>query len=902
MEPPLPLQEGAPRLRVSILVKALNEAENIDRCVRSCLQALEQIGGEVIVADSLSDDETVALATRYPVTVVQLLHRRDRGCGVGAQLAFQHARGEFLHVIDGDMELPLDFLPKALELMDREPRVAGVGGQLEEIRPDTDLARIRANRRRRAHSGVGPVEVLNGGGLYRREAIEDAGGYLTHPALHSHEEFELALRLKARGWSLIRIAEVSMRHSGHADAAFRLLRKRWQSGYAFGSGELLRLTFGQPYFHMVVRKFPLHFLTWLSWFIAASSLALTFTSPWFAAGAILALFVPVMAMVAVKRNVGLGLYAVAGWHVFAAGAIAGIAKLRPGSPTRAIGCRVVSKPQDALPHATHDGKVASVDATNSKGTPPNRNTGGSERGLDAGGVANPYAAGNVRRGLIQFVSGRFYMGVVQFALVALYVRYMQIADYAAYTTYSNLGAIAAGLTLVGLDRAAMRYYPEARLSGSIGALKHLVRTLTLVRFSILLVAVIGLLMFSDSVLRLLQLDGYRSTLWVAVMLMAALAITRYQSIALQSLMLQRQLTVGLVMGITTRLVVVLVTIWHSGRITVIWGLGAMAIGEWLLAGVQWRAYRSHIEQLASSLDSNLGTWRPDYRAIRRYAFVNGYSSILRLSSSKSALLLIGATYLPAPVLAAFGFFQALGERVRPYLPIFLTRTLIEPVAMAYYLKERNFANFSRVMSVSLKLNLLVIAPLVAWLAFAGNPALGVLTGGKFMDHAWVLLIIVIALISTSHWALLELTANAVGHSTLLAQGSTIAAASTVVFLVVTQPWAGVLGLALTGLVSTLIGNIFGIWALRRAGYDYRLEYTGAYRIVVNAVAAGLLAYAVAWLAGPYHTLAGSLAGLVACVLVFVTFGLVNRPFDPAEREILIRLLPRKLHRRFKPKQ
>src|SRR5829696_1301551 len=87
------------QLLVSILVKTLNEAANIERCLISCLAALRGIPGEVIVADSLSDDETVAIASRYPVRVVQLLRSEDRGCGVAAQLAYQYSRGTYIYII-----------------------------------------------------------------------------------------------------------------------------------------------------------------------------------------------------------------------------------------------------------------------------------------------------------------------------------------------------------------------------------------------------------------------------------------------------------------------------------------------------------------------------------------------------------------------------------------------------------------------------------------------------------------------------------------------------------------------------------------------------------------------------------------------------------------------------------
>jgi GT2 family glycosyltransferase len=247
---------------VSIVIKAYNEAANIERCLLSCLDALDEVDGEIIVADSLSDDDTVAIAARYPVRIVQLLRAADRGCGVAAQLGFQHARGKYIHLIDGDMELPPGFLPEAIDLLETRPDLAGVGGQLEELRPESHLSRIRASRPKAHHQMPGEVDRLNGGGLYRRQAIEQAGGYLGHPGLHAHEELELALRLRAAGWKLARTSSVSMRHAAHVDPPFKLLARRWRSGYAFGAGELLRSALGRPYLPEVLREFWFHAAMW----------------------------------------------------------------------------------------------------------------------------------------------------------------------------------------------------------------------------------------------------------------------------------------------------------------------------------------------------------------------------------------------------------------------------------------------------------------------------------------------------------------------------------------------------------------------------------------------------------------------------------------------------------------
>lgn len=874
---------------VSILVKALNEEAKIERCLRSCLAALEGLQGEVIVADSLSGDRTVELASRFPVTVVQLRRRRDRGCGVAAQLAFQHARGDYLYVIDGDMELPAGFLQQALAVLQSQPRTAGVGGQLEELNPDSDLSRIRGRRRKHAHAGVGPVDVLNGGGLYRRAAIEDAGGYLTHPALHAHEELELALRLRQRGWALERIAAVSMRHAGHTEQAFSLLGRRWRSGYAFGSGELLRLALGKPYFGRVVRHFPFHIGAWLWWLALAAGLALLPVTAWpllAVAGTSAAM---VLGMMAVKRSAYLGLFTVCAWHVFGAGAVLGALRLRRGAPTRPVECSVVHAPgmasaaqraaERAVEHVAE--REAAQPAVPAPAEP------------DSG---NPYGASQVRRGLLHFMSGRLYTGVVQILLIAMYVRHMAVADYAAYTVLTALGGVLAALTLLGLERASMRYLPEARLAGSAAGLKLLIRTLTLVRLCILLTAVAVILVFAEPLLGLLQLQGHHATLWVAMVYLVASSTTGYQRYTLQSLMLQRELTLGVVVQMTLRLALVLGIVTHFDGMSAAWGLAAMAATEWVQAAMQWFFCRRHLRRLA--LDPAMaGPWRPDFREIRRYALLNGYSTVLRQFTGKDALRLIGATYLPAPAVAAFGFFQALAERVRSYLPVFLTRTLIEPVAMAHYLRNKDFASFNRVVSVAMKLNLLVIAPLAVWLALAADPALAAFTGGKFMEYSWVALLILLGLVSVSHWALIEMTANAVGASSLLAQGSTLAAVLTVGFLAASQPWAGVFGLAITGLLTTLVGNTFVVLRLRRAGFAYRFDWNGALRVVLNALAAGGLGYGVARLLGPRHALAGSLLALGLAFGLTAALCRLNRPFPAGEWDILQRMLPRRLRRR-----
>src|SRR5262249_17995904 len=148
----------------------------------------------------------------------------DRSCGSGAQLGFQYSSGRHLLLMDGDMQLHEGFLQAAIDVLGKEPTVAGVGGDIIDCEIENREFEQR-NKRYDPDRAPGRVTRLNGCGLYRRSAIESIG-YLTDRNLHGAEELELAARLHARGWTLVRINRPAVDHHGHTENAYRLLLRR----------------------------------------------------------------------------------------------------------------------------------------------------------------------------------------------------------------------------------------------------------------------------------------------------------------------------------------------------------------------------------------------------------------------------------------------------------------------------------------------------------------------------------------------------------------------------------------------------------------------------------------------------------------------------------------------------
>ena len=332
---------------LTVVIKALNEGKNIAATLDSVLLACRGLDVEVVLADSLSSDNTTALASAYPVRVVQLTLAQERCCGIGPQLGFQHARGEFIYLMDGDMQLCTGFLAQALDFMQRHTEVAGLGGRVRELNQDSLEYRAR-NEQVASHQRPGPVDRLDGGGLYRRRAIESVG-YFSNRNLHSYEELELALRLRLAGWTLWRLAEDAVTHQGHDAPPYELLRRRWRSGYIFGLGELLRASLHDTrrlQALLRLKELRLYAGVWLGWLVLVLSALLPL--PALAQATVLPalLLAPVATMAWRKRSWQRGVYALISWNLHAAALLRGLLR-RQRPPTEQVASRVL---HDGAPH------------------------------------------------------------------------------------------------------------------------------------------------------------------------------------------------------------------------------------------------------------------------------------------------------------------------------------------------------------------------------------------------------------------------------------------------------------------------------------------------------------------------------------------------------------------------
>jgi len=120
-------------VEVSVVIPCLNEAENIDECVRLSLAALADAGisGEVVVADNDSDDGSPELAAAAGARVV---HEPRRGYGSAYLAGFAAARGDYVVMLDADMTYPFEEIGHFVEEL-RDGAQLVMGDRMDNIQP-----------------------------------------------------------------------------------------------------------------------------------------------------------------------------------------------------------------------------------------------------------------------------------------------------------------------------------------------------------------------------------------------------------------------------------------------------------------------------------------------------------------------------------------------------------------------------------------------------------------------------------------------------------------------------------------------------------------------------------------------------------------------------------------------
>ena len=200
-------------LKVSVVVPARNAASWLGECLESIRS---QHPHEMIVIDGCSTDDTAAIARECGATVIS---DEGRGLPAARTLGVRTATGQVVALIDADVVLPPDSLPRLLA----EFESGGYDGLQFGLASEADgtgywgeaLAWHHNHSRVRSWFGVSAT-------LMRRDVLLDFG---FDDDFRSGEDVELRIRLEEAGYRLGVSDSVMVRH--RFDDTFEYARDQW---------------------------------------------------------------------------------------------------------------------------------------------------------------------------------------------------------------------------------------------------------------------------------------------------------------------------------------------------------------------------------------------------------------------------------------------------------------------------------------------------------------------------------------------------------------------------------------------------------------------------------------------------------------------------------------------------
>ena len=214
--------------------------------------------------------EVVGLDLAQPFTA-----SRARNAGV-RRLMEINPHVEFIQVIDGDCELIEGWIDAALETM-ADPKIAVVCGRRRERHPDASLYNRLCDIE--WNTPIGAAAFCGGDALIRASALQQVRGY--SESMIAGEEPEMCMRMRLRGWRVLRIERDMTWHDAQMMHFGQWWRRMVRSGHAYAECRALHGRAPAKFFVHEVRSI-------IEW---ALLLPLTaFAAAWWTWGASLALF------------------------------------------------------------------------------------------------------------------------------------------------------------------------------------------------------------------------------------------------------------------------------------------------------------------------------------------------------------------------------------------------------------------------------------------------------------------------------------------------------------------------------------------------------------------------------------------------------------------------------------
>lgn len=219
--------------QIGLVAIGRNEGQRLRQCLVSALGKVAL----VVYVDSGSTDGSVELAHSLGVEAVELdlsipfTAARARNVGF-ARLLELAPDIEFVQFVDGDCELVEGWLSRAHNELESRPDVAAACGRRRERYPEATIYNQLCDIE--WDTPIGETKACGGDSMMRATAFQQVEGF--NPALIAGEEPELCVRLRQKGWKILRLDAEMTLHDAQMTNFGQWWKRAQRAGHAYAEG------------------------------------------------------------------------------------------------------------------------------------------------------------------------------------------------------------------------------------------------------------------------------------------------------------------------------------------------------------------------------------------------------------------------------------------------------------------------------------------------------------------------------------------------------------------------------------------------------------------------------------------------------------------------------------------
>ena len=219
--------------KIGLVAIGRNEGQRLRACLVSALGKVSR----VVYVDSGSTDGSVELAGSLGVDIVELdlstpfTAARARNLGF-ARLLELDPDIEFVQFVDGDCEVVDGWLDRAYNELTATPEVATVCGRRRERYPEATIYNQLCDIE--WDTAIGETKACGGDSMMRAATFQQVEGF--NPALIAGEEPEMCVRLRQKGWKILRLDAEMTLHDAQMTSFSQWWKRAQRAGHAYAEG------------------------------------------------------------------------------------------------------------------------------------------------------------------------------------------------------------------------------------------------------------------------------------------------------------------------------------------------------------------------------------------------------------------------------------------------------------------------------------------------------------------------------------------------------------------------------------------------------------------------------------------------------------------------------------------